>query len=61
VNQLNRYLNEIAYDSFRIAAIEKVTHGITTIEEIKRVLPLSALNVKPLANHSEGRPLAVVS
>ena len=61
MTQLNRYLNEIAYDSFRMAAIEKVTHGITTIEEIKRVLPFSALNVKPLGNHSEGRPLAVVS
>lgn len=61
MNQLNRYLNEITYGSFRMAAIEKVAHGITTIEEIKCVLPLSALNVKPLVNHSEGRPLAVVS
>lgn len=34
MTQLNRYLNEIAYDSFRMAAIEKVTHGIMTIEPI---------------------------
>ena len=38
-----RYLNETDFDSFRIAAIHKVTHGITTISEVLRVLPRSAL------------------
>ncbi|MCY7405834.1 MAG: hypothetical protein LH631_00240 [Alkalinema sp. CAN_BIN05] len=61
MTQFNRYLNEITYNSFRMAAIEKVTYGITTIEEIKRVLPFSALNVKPLENHSEAKLLAAVS
>ncbi|MBF2078827.1 MAG: type II/IV secretion system protein [Synechococcales cyanobacterium T60_A2020_003] len=40
---LRRYLKEIDFQSFRIAAIAKVTSGITTIEEVKRVLPSSAL------------------
>lgn len=58
--QLNRYLQEIEFDSFRRAAIEKVTHGVTTIEEIQRVLPFSALHLKPIA-HPETRTLAAVS
>jgi type II secretory ATPase GspE/PulE/Tfp pilus assembly ATPase PilB-like protein len=61
MTQLNRYLNEISYDSFRMAAIEKITQGITTLEEIKRVLPFSALKAKPIDNNSEIRPLAAVS
>jgi type II secretory ATPase GspE/PulE/Tfp pilus assembly ATPase PilB-like protein len=60
MTQLNRYLQEISYDSFRMAAIEKVTQGITTIEEIQRVLPFSALHVKP-TSHAEPRALAAVS
>jgi len=42
--QMIRYLNEIGFDSFRVAAIHKVTHGITTISEVLRVLPRSALS-----------------
>jgi type II secretory ATPase GspE/PulE/Tfp pilus assembly ATPase PilB-like protein len=41
--QLQRYLNEIQFDSFRVAAIEKITTGVTTVEEVQRVLPYSAL------------------
>lgn len=41
--QLHRYLREIDYASFRTAAIEKVTSGLTTVEEVLRVLPRSAL------------------
>ena len=41
--QLHRYLREINYASFRTAAIEKVTTGLTTVQEILRVLPRSAL------------------
>jgi type II secretory ATPase GspE/PulE/Tfp pilus assembly ATPase PilB-like protein len=44
MTKLHRYLNEIKFDSFRIAAIEKVTQGITTLTEVLRVLPHSALS-----------------
>jgi type II secretory ATPase GspE/PulE/Tfp pilus assembly ATPase PilB-like protein len=43
LTQLNHYLNGIDYPCFRVAAITKVTEGVTTIEEIKRVIPSSAL------------------
>ncbi|MEW5857143.1 MAG: GspE/PulE family protein [Cyanobacteriota bacterium] len=43
MTQLHRYLSEINFDSFRNAAIEKVTTGITTVTEVLRVLPHSAL------------------
>jgi general secretion pathway protein E len=43
ITQMNRYLSEIDFDSFRIASIDKVLRGITTVEEIVRVLPRSAL------------------
>jgi type II secretory ATPase GspE/PulE/Tfp pilus assembly ATPase PilB-like protein len=43
MTDLYRYLRETDYDSFRKAAIAKVTQGITTIEEVTRVLPYSAL------------------
>ncbi len=63
MTQLNDYLQASAFDSFRMAAIEKVTQGITTIEEIKRVLPMSALTVKKaIANPArDPRLLATVS
>jgi type II secretory ATPase GspE/PulE/Tfp pilus assembly ATPase PilB-like protein len=43
MTQLHRYLQEIDFISFRAAAIAKVTEGITTVEEVLRVLPHSAL------------------
>ncbi|NUN63754.1 type II/IV secretion system protein [Pseudanabaena biceps] len=43
VTQINRYLNEIDFMSFRKAAIAKLNSGITTSEEILRVLPRSSL------------------
>ena len=46
MTQLNRYLNEIKFDSFRMAAIEKITSGVTTLTEVLRVLPHSALSRK---------------
>lgn len=42
-SQLMRYLRKIDYPSFRVAAIEKVCRGITTYDELVRVLPYSAL------------------
>jgi type II secretory ATPase GspE/PulE/Tfp pilus assembly ATPase PilB-like protein len=45
ITQLNHYLNEngSGFFSFRQAALEKVINGITTLEEINRVIPRSAL------------------
>jgi type II secretory ATPase GspE/PulE/Tfp pilus assembly ATPase PilB-like protein len=43
LTELTNYLNESQFDSFRKAAIAKVTTGITTIAEIRRVLPASKL------------------
>ncbi|MDX2253914.1 MAG: GspE/PulE family protein [Pseudanabaenaceae cyanobacterium bins.39] len=43
ITQINRYLNEIDFNSFRQAAIAKLNLGITTSDEILRVLPRSAL------------------
>ncbi len=44
MTQLNCYLKEINFTSFSIAAAHKVTTGVTTIEEVLRVLPHSALS-----------------
>ncbi len=43
MTQLHRYLTQSNFESFRAAAIEKVTKGGTTVEEVLRVLPHSAL------------------
>jgi general secretion pathway protein E/type IV pilus assembly protein PilB len=43
LTQLHHYLSEINFNSFRLAAIEKVTTGVTTVTEVLRVLPHSAL------------------
>jgi type II secretory ATPase GspE/PulE/Tfp pilus assembly ATPase PilB-like protein len=44
MTQLHRYLQEINFTSFRAAAAQKVTTGVTTLEEVLRVLPHSVLN-----------------
>jgi len=41
--ELYRYLQETGFLSFRVAAVAKVTSGVTTVEEVQRVLPRSAL------------------
>jgi type II secretory ATPase GspE/PulE/Tfp pilus assembly ATPase PilB-like protein len=46
ITQLNHYLDSTNFDSFRSAAILKVISGITTVDEIRRVLPYSSLNRK---------------
>lgn len=46
MTQLHRYLRTINFSSFKIAAIEKVIAGITTVEEVLRVLPHSALSTQ---------------
>lgn len=40
--QLHRYLRDIKFASFGVAAKQKVTTGVTTVEEVLRVLPRSA-------------------
>ena len=54
MTQLHQYLKEINFASFRIAAIEKVTSGLTTVEEVLRVIPRSALNIKSVAKERNG-------
>lgn len=44
ITQLHRHLHKVGFMSFRTAAIEKVLSGITTPEEVLRVLPRSALS-----------------
>lgn len=47
ITQLQHYINENDFASFRVAAIQKVTAGLTTVSEVLRVLPQSALYHKP--------------
>ena len=48
MTHLNNYMSQIDFDSFRIAAIQKVTAGLTTVTEVLRVVPHSALYHKPV-------------
>jgi len=41
--ELHHYLQQIEFFSFRVAAINKVIHGKTTLSEVQRVLPQTAL------------------
>jgi type II secretory ATPase GspE/PulE/Tfp pilus assembly ATPase PilB-like protein len=47
MTQLHHYIDESSFDSFRLAAIEKVTTGVTTLTEVLRVIPNSALHYTP--------------
>ena len=56
MTQLQHYVNEANFDSFRVAAIKKVTSGVTTVQEVLRVLPHSSLyskavNIDNLEHH----------
>ncbi len=46
VTELRRYLKQTDFMSFRKAAINKVIRGTTTVEEVVRVLPRSAMMYK---------------
>jgi len=61
MTQLHHYVNESNFDSFRMAAIKKVTTGVTTVSEILRVLPHSALYRKPLNGASLEHHIEMVS
>ena len=48
MSQLHRHLRQIDFISFRSSAIEKLLSGVTTVEEVLRVLPRSALKSRGL-------------
>jgi type II secretory ATPase GspE/PulE/Tfp pilus assembly ATPase PilB-like protein len=58
LSQLRRYLSQTHFDSFRVGAINKITTGITTIEEVRRVLPHSVLS-RTLGGESRTNPVAL--
>ncbi|MGB3311414.1 MAG: GspE/PulE family protein [Nodosilinea sp.] len=55
LTQLHRYLHKCGLESFRKAAIAKVSTGLTTMSEILRVLPYSAFHKRH--HFQEGAPL----
>ncbi|MBD1915460.1 MULTISPECIES: GspE/PulE family protein [Cyanophyceae] len=57
MTQLRRHLSKSDSISFRTSAIEKVMAGVTTVEEVLRVLPRSALK---LVSTGEPEPLHLV-
>jgi type II secretory ATPase GspE/PulE/Tfp pilus assembly ATPase PilB-like protein len=59
VMQVRHSANEENFFSFRDAAIEKVLLGLTTVEEVKRVLPYSSLCHRPIAAKKKGLAIAV--
>ncbi|MGK7891952.1 MAG: GspE/PulE family protein [Leptolyngbyaceae cyanobacterium] len=62
LTQLHHYLQSAGFESFRKAAIAKVTAGITTMSEIRRVLPYSALHSKQrLVMNGNGNSLQLLS
>ncbi|HEY9650207.1 MAG TPA: hypothetical protein V6C95_06060, partial [Coleofasciculaceae cyanobacterium] len=53
ITQLHRYLQQINFVSFGAAAISKVTTGVTTVEEVLRVLPRSAFSRRFVADRNQ--------
>lgn len=45
VSRIYQYLNQIRFDSFRLSALEKVKSGVTTLEEVQRVLSSHAIAI----------------
>jgi type II secretory ATPase GspE/PulE/Tfp pilus assembly ATPase PilB-like protein len=60
MTQLHRYLGEVEFESFRVAAIAKVTSGITTIKEVRRVLPHSAMHRRYSQGNRGGNAIKLV-
>lgn len=61
MTHLNNYMSQINFDSFRIAAIEKVTTGLTTVAEVLRVIPQSALYHKHVGEARMENPLELIN
>ncbi|NEP00771.1 MAG: type II/IV secretion system protein [Symploca sp. SIO2E9] len=55
MTQLHHHLQKINFVSFARAAIEKVTTGVTTVEEILRVLPRSAFSNQVSPENTNGK------
>jgi general secretion pathway protein E len=55
LTQMKRYLNSIDFASFRKAAVSKLINGVTTTDEVLRVLPRSALMRKSSSTKSVER------
>jgi type II secretory ATPase GspE/PulE/Tfp pilus assembly ATPase PilB-like protein len=60
MTQLHRYLSEVEFESFRAAAIAKVTSGITTPREVRRVLPHSAMHRRYSQGTRSSNPIKLV-
>ena len=56
LTQLHHYLKETGFESFRKAAIAKIASGVTTIHEIRRVLPYSAFHRRTWVSGLENLP-----
>ncbi|NET30609.1 MAG: type II/IV secretion system protein [Cyanothece sp. SIO1E1] len=56
MTQLHRHLQQVNFTSFRVSAIDKVLAGTTTIDEVLRVVPRTALRRQP-PDQSRIRPI----
>ncbi|NEO31402.1 MAG: type II/IV secretion system protein [Symploca sp. SIO3C6] len=63
MTQLHHHLRKINFVSFARAAIEKVTTGVTTVEEVLRVLPRSAFShqVAPESTNGKTHPIIALN
>lgn len=61
LTQLHRHLQKINFVSFGRAAIEKVTTGVTTVEEILRVLPRSAFSDQVSPENTNGKAYSITA
>jgi type II secretory ATPase GspE/PulE/Tfp pilus assembly ATPase PilB-like protein len=59
IMQVRNSAHEDNFFSFRDAAIEKVLLGLTTVEEVKRVLPYSSLCHRPISAAKKALAIAV--
>jgi type II secretory ATPase GspE/PulE/Tfp pilus assembly ATPase PilB-like protein len=59
IMQVRNSAHEDNFFSFRDAAIEKVLLGLTTVEEVKRVLPYSSLCHRPISATKKALSIAV--
>jgi type II secretory ATPase GspE/PulE/Tfp pilus assembly ATPase PilB-like protein len=59
IMQVRNSAHEDNFFSFRDAAIEKVLLGLTTVEEVKRVLPYSSLCHRPISAAKKALSIAV--
>jgi type II secretory ATPase GspE/PulE/Tfp pilus assembly ATPase PilB-like protein len=61
LTQLRRYLYDSDFSSFRRGAIAKIAAGITTVEEVRRVLPHSAFSTKADSKLERPHPVQLPS